>query len=132
MTEAVKSITWKGGAVKPGEFLQFRVSVGLPDDASSLEFKALQTYSDGSVVRWIEDPPAAGQAEPEHPAPILTLTTGTDSGSGGAGATPATLPKDVASTSSVDSAKTLAVVGIVVGAVGLVAGAVGLLTRRRA
>jgi hypothetical protein len=35
--------------------------------------KTLQTYSDGTIVRWIDDT-AAGQPEPEHPAPVLTLT----------------------------------------------------------
>lgn len=36
-----------------------------------LVFKALQTYSDGDTVRWIDDP--APGTEPEHPAPVLTL-----------------------------------------------------------
>jgi hypothetical protein len=35
-------------------------------------FKAVQTYGDGTVVRWIEDQPK-GAPEPEHPAPVLTL-----------------------------------------------------------
>jgi Domain of unkown function (DUF1775) len=37
------------------------------------EFKALQTYSDGDVVQWIE-PTVKGGAEPEHPPPVLKLT----------------------------------------------------------
>ena len=54
VTEAVSTITWSGGELKPGEFTEFDISVGpLPDDADSLTFKALQTYSDGDVVRWI-------------------------------------------------------------------------------
>ena len=45
-------------------------------------FKALQTYDNGQVVRWI-DAPATDGTEPEHPAPVLRLvkadsaTTGT-------------------------------------------------------
>ena len=69
ITEAVSDIVWTGGTIKPGEFDEFSVSAGpLPTDVTSLQFKAFQTYSDGDVVRWIEDTPAGG-AEPEHPAP---------------------------------------------------------------
>ena len=32
----------------------------------------MQTYSDGSVVRW-DQPTQAGKTEPEHPAPSLTV-----------------------------------------------------------
>lgn len=74
VTEAVTSIVWQGGQVQPGQFQQFLVSFGpLPKDTPSLVFKALQTYSDGSVVRWIDVPGGAG--EPEHPAPTLSLVT---------------------------------------------------------
>ena len=45
----------------------------LPTDSTAVVFKALQSYSDGSIVRWI-DPVVAGQAAPDHPTPILTLT----------------------------------------------------------
>lgn len=74
-TDAVARITWSGGSIGPGEFQEFEVSVGpLPDTVDRLVFKALQTYADGEIVRWIDDPPAPGADEPEHPAPVLTLT----------------------------------------------------------
>lgn len=73
VTEAVTSIVWQGGQIQPGQFQQFLVSLGpLPKDTGKLVFKALQTYSDGSVVRWIDVPDGSG-AEPEHPAPTLSL-----------------------------------------------------------
>jgi uncharacterized protein YcnI len=72
ITEAVSKITWTGGSIKPGEFQEFDVSMGPLPEADSLVFKALQTYADGQVVRWIESA-EQGQAEPEHPAPVLTL-----------------------------------------------------------
>lgn len=95
LTSAVSRITWTpdspADAIKPGEFDEFEVSGGPLPDAPSMEFKALQTYSDGNVVRWIESP-TAGAAEPEHPAPVLTLTPAgsgaTGQGAGGT-ATPA-------------------------------------------
>ncbi|MFE0325202.1 YcnI family protein [Streptomyces sp. NPDC058960] len=73
VTVAVTSIVWKGGRIEPGQFQEFPVSVGpLPTNTDSLVFKALQTYSDGTVVRWI-DVPQQGAPEPEHPAPVLTV-----------------------------------------------------------
>ena len=76
ITEAVQKITWTAApdaVVKPGEFQEFEVSLGPLPKVDILVFKALQTYSDGQVVRWIEDPPTDGGAEPEHPAPVLKL-----------------------------------------------------------
>jgi uncharacterized protein YcnI len=124
VTEAVGSVVWSGGAIQPGQFGQFTVSVGLPDDASSLVFKALQTYSNNTVVRWIELTPAGGE-EPEHPAPVLALT----SASGTAASSTATVPKDVATSSDVDSAKTIGIIGIALGALGLILAIVALARR---
>src|SRR5439155_989881 len=58
-----------------GQYEDFDVAFGqLPDDSDQLTFKTLQTYSDGKVARWIEEP--AGGDEPENPAPVLKLTAG--------------------------------------------------------
>nr|WP_249715026.1 YcnI family protein [Micromonospora sp. NBRC 107566] len=114
----VSKITWTADAnavIKPGQFQEFPVSVGpLPTNTDRLIFKALQTYSDGTVVRWIEDP---GATEPEHPAPVLTL----------AKAAAATTPTEaaaapVASTSTTEGSNT----GVWLGALGLIAGLAGL------
>jgi len=134
VTEGVKTVTWTGGKIEPGNFQQFKVSVGLPDDASSIEFKALQTYSDGTIVRWIEDTPAGG-AEPEHPAPVLTLTAG--EGEATTPTTAATTPAAIdtsklATKDDVDSAKTLGIVGVILGALGLLAGLGAVAMKRRA
>jgi uncharacterized protein YcnI len=76
LTEAVSTITWtanKGMSIKPGEFEEFDFSAGkLPKDKTSMVFPAIQTYSDGKVVRWIEQA-APGAAEPAHPSPVLDL-----------------------------------------------------------
>ena len=73
ITEAISKITWTGGEIKPGEFQMFTVSAGpLPTDTKQIEFKAVQTYSNGEVVRWIESTPKGGP-EPELPAPVLKL-----------------------------------------------------------
>lgn len=73
---AIGSITWtardSAAVIRPGTFQQFAISAAMPADRSSLIFAAIQTYSDGTVVRWI-DRAAPGAAEPAHPAPTVTL-----------------------------------------------------------
>jgi uncharacterized protein YcnI len=76
-TQAVSEVTWSGGKIAPGQFQDFSVSADpLPTGIRSLPFKAIQTYSNGDVVRWI-DLPQPGQPPPDHPAPLLKLTTAT-------------------------------------------------------
>jgi uncharacterized protein YcnI len=76
ITTAVRSITWTapaGGGIVPGQFQEFAITVeGLPDNTDQLVMPAVQTYDNGDVVNW-NQPTVAGQAEPEHPAPNLTL-----------------------------------------------------------
>ncbi|MCX5410021.1 YcnI family protein (plasmid) [Streptomyces sp. NBC_00335] len=74
INEAVTKVTWTGGRIEAGKFQQFPVSVGkLPDNADQMVFKAIQTYDNGEIVRWIEEP-KEGAAELENPAPLLKLT----------------------------------------------------------
>ena len=90
ITEAVTQITWKAtnGGLKPGEYGEFTIIAGQLPKAKTLTFKAIQTYSDGSVVRWIETPAPGSTSEPEHPAPVLQLAAGsTGSASSGGTAT---------------------------------------------
>lgn len=141
VTEAVSSITWTADsaetAVKPGQFEEFDVSAGPLPKAPSMTFKALQTYSDGTIVRWIE-PRVPGAAEPEHPAPVLTLTPAVAAGASSSGTTtgasvaakPATATTaDVASSSQVRFATGLAAIALLVGVAGGLLGAAAL--RRR-
>ena len=80
VTEAVSKITWTAteGGLKPGEFDLFTISAGpLPTKPNKLTFKAIQTYSNGETVNWIQQT-VKGAPEPEHPAPTLTLTAASD------------------------------------------------------
>jgi len=136
ITEAVSRITWTGGPIQPGQFEEFPISMGpLPDDIDELVLPAIQTYESGEVVRWIEETPPSGE-EPEHPAPVLTLTAGGDEHGGGAEEEPENGESESASDaddadSDDDDGNTLAVVALVVGALGLVTGAVALVQARR-
>ncbi|GAA2383577.1 YcnI family protein [Streptomyces glaucosporus] len=81
LDEVPSKITWTetDGGIEPGTFQQFPVSVGqLPEDVDRLVLKAVQTYDSKEVVRWIEEPPAEGGEEPEHPAPVLRLVPSED------------------------------------------------------
>ncbi len=74
VTKVVSEITWEGGSIAPEQSGKFQVTMGpLPDDTESLVFKVIQTYDNGEVVSWIQEPSSDG-SEPEFPAPTLTLT----------------------------------------------------------
>jgi uncharacterized protein YcnI len=131
VTEAVSQITWTAaaGGIKPGEFLEFPVSLGPLPKADSMVFKVLQTYSDGSIVRWI-DLSQPGQPEPDHPAPVLKLTadSGSDTPPSGAASPAVTVAK---SSGSDSGAMTVGVIGLVVGVIGVVLAALAFARTRR-
>lgn len=140
ITEAVSKVTWTadGKGIEPGYFEKFPLSVGqLPEDTDQLVFKALQTYSNKEVVRWIEVP-QKGQDEPDNPAPVLELSAAEDGHHGSAAGEDSdaeSAEKASADTAASDSsdgtdttARVLGIVGIVVGAAGV---AYGVLAGRR-
>ncbi|MBD0423515.1 YcnI family protein [Streptomyces sp. TRM S81-3] len=141
ITQAVTKVTWtaEGKGIEPGYFQKFPVSIGaLPEDADQLVFKAIQTYSNKEVVRWIEIP-QEGQEEPETPAPVLELSAAEGDAHGAsdtkAGDDAESAAQNTSAGSSDDSsdatdttARVLGIVGIVVGAAGV---AYGVLAGRR-
>jgi periplasmic copper chaperone A len=73
-TSTTSEIDWTGNTIPVGQFGAFNVlAQGIPTGTSQLVFKAIQSYSDGTAVSWIEVPSKA-VPNPEHPAPVLTLT----------------------------------------------------------
>lgn len=140
ITEAVSRITWTADspatAIQSGEFQEFEVSAGpMPEDADQVVFKALQTYANGEVVRWIEE--QTGSEEPEHPAPVLKLTKaeGDDQhGDEASAAEAAAGDADAASGSGEEDEgpSPLAIAGLIAGVGGLVLGAIALLRTRKA
>jgi periplasmic copper chaperone A len=138
----VSEVVWTapaGGGIPPGQFANFPISVLVPGRAGQvLTFKAVQTYSNGQVARWI-GPPSADQ-----PAPTIDLTNkggvlqdvaGGEAGPGplpaggaGAAAAPAQRTTVVEHTSSSNG---LAIAALVVGLLGLLLGGGALMTARR-
>ncbi len=125
ITETVSKITWtaqQGFAVKPGEFAEFEVSAGrLPAD-KQMVFKAIQTYDNGEVVRWIEEAAPGSTARPERPAPVLSLAPRQD---------PAQLATEQAG-SHQGAGSGLATVALIVSIVALLLGVAGLVTGLKA
>jgi uncharacterized protein YcnI len=70
ITERLDTVTWEGGEIKPGEFMEFGISLRVPEDTAgqTLWFPAIQTYSDGEEAEWIEQDPEA-----EEPAPSVAV-----------------------------------------------------------
>lgn len=136
--QAVTKVTWtaEDKGIEPGYFQKFPLSVGaLPENTDELVFKAVQTYSNKEVVRWIEVQ-QKGQDEPENPAPVLTLSAATDDHHGSTTAedtaarteTTATSDDSGSSSGTDTTARVLGVAGIAVGAAGV---AYGVLAGRR-
>jgi uncharacterized protein YcnI len=77
VTEAVGTVTWEGGEIGPGEFQEFGFSALMPEEETTLEFAAIQTYDSGEVVRWI------GPEDSDEPAALVTtVDLGAEEGQG--------------------------------------------------
>jgi uncharacterized protein len=135
--------TWVGplGKVENNQFIDFPLSVAIPEGAAgrSLQFKTVQTYSNGQVVRWIEP-----QLSNEHPTPTINVTAKggvlEDVAGQEAGPAPGQVPSSSnapapaparVSSSSGGASKGLAITALVVGVLGLLAALTALATTRR-
>lgn len=92
ITEAVTEITWTSetpAGIGVGQFQEFEISVGpMPEQATTLVFKALQTYADNEVVRWIDENPEAEKPAATlkvvgaSPSPVANASSTEDSSNG--------------------------------------------------
>jgi uncharacterized protein YcnI len=127
--EQVTRVTFTGdgkaGKIAPGEFQDFGLSLKMPDQpaGTKLTFKAVQTYDDGNVVRWIGAPGS------DEPAPQVTLVAA----EGEHGAVVPTEPTAAApaAQSGDDGSDTLAIVALIAGGLALLLGGAALVTSRR-
>ena len=136
ITERIASVTWTGGEIQPGEFEEFGLSFRVPEaPGESLLFPALQTYSNGEVVRWVDPDPEA-----ETPAPQVAVTEPAEEEEAAAETTteeaaaenPATEETATDETSAVPAASTdgdddsMSTVALIFGIAGLAAGLTAL------
>jgi uncharacterized protein YcnI len=135
--------TWTGplGKVENGQFINLPLSLAIPGNAAgkALEFRTVQTYSNGQVIHWI-DP----SLEAEHPSPRINVTAkggqiedlAGDEAGPTAGQTvqgqSAPVPAPVAAKSATGRAsKGLGIAALLVGALGLLLGLGALAASRR-
>jgi uncharacterized protein YcnI len=143
VNEEVSQIVWSWsgpqGVVDNNQFIRFPLAVAIPSNVAgqALQFKAVQHYSNGQVVHWIEPSLSA-----EHPAPRINVTAkggviqevagaeaGPEAGQTGGGTVAA---GSTHTTTSTDTAsKGLGIAALVIGALGLAAGLAALLAGRR-
>lgn len=86
---SVGSIVWRG-RLAPDGFARFGFLASTPSDEGPIAWKAIQTYADGSKVRWI------GAPDSGEPAAVTQITStaprqnaGGEAAGGGAGEAPA-------------------------------------------
>ncbi|MDQ2649783.1 MAG: YcnI family protein [Actinomycetota bacterium] len=145
VTEVIDTIVWQadGPGIAPDQYDTFEVRGGpFPDDAERVAFPAVQTYSSGEEVAWIELA-AEGAEEPEHPAPVLTLTEADGAAGGGDHGGPADDEADSdddeaapaagdTSDDDSDSSTGIAIAALVAGILGIAVGGVALAKSRPA
>ena len=70
ITKVGDVVSWDGGTIPPQAAETFTIDVLLPRGPRDLPFKAVQTYADGTIVRWIELADS-DEPRPPNPAPVL-------------------------------------------------------------
>ena len=125
ITERIDTVTWTGGRIRPGEFQEFGVSFQVPEEqpGTELAFPAVQTYSNGEVVRWIGPPDA------DAPAPTVAVTEPAPEEEA---ATPASTPaQETGGREQEEESDTLSIVALVVSIAALAAALAALFVRGR-
>jgi uncharacterized protein YcnI len=90
VSDKITSVTWtaEGEGLSATEFGQFNMNGKVGDKATEIVWKAIQTYSDGSVVEWVE-------AEEENYPASVAVVNPADASAHGHGET--TTDKDTSS-----------------------------------
>ena len=110
---SVASITWSGGEIADGLRDEFTFSAKTPDEATEMQWKAYQTYADGTVVSWdqTEDDNAHGEGTTSGPLSVTNVVADVEASSGESDAVVADAQ------ASADRALYVAVIGVVLGLV---------------
>ncbi len=68
-----KEVTWTGGSIPPGERDDFSFSTKAPAQPTELAWKAYQTYADGTIVPWDQNPADGNSSEKATPYSITKV-----------------------------------------------------------
>ncbi len=70
--DKVKEIDWTGGSIPAGQRDKFLFQTQAPATTTTLVWKAIQTYEDGSTVEWTHEPVGEGHEEESNPPYSVT------------------------------------------------------------
>ena len=122
---SVERVVWTGRAPSDG-FTEFSFLAGTPEKPGELQFKALQTYADGTVVRWI------GAPDSDNPAAVVKVeASAAKQNAGGEGEAAGGAPAPVVAASSNDDGGGSDTLALILGAAGLVLGLIALIVALR-
>jgi len=114
----VSRVTWtaqeRGAEIQPEQFEEFPIAVQIPDKAGEmLTFRALQTYENGDVVRWVGGPSS------QAPAPQVLVTAAGEEQR-------AAVQEDAPEEDSGEGSDGLVIAALIAGILGLLAGIAAL------
>jgi uncharacterized protein YcnI len=115
----IKEITWSGGQIPAGQRDDFVFSAQAPDKTGSLQWKAYQTYADGSEVAWDQAP--SGKDDDEHGSTPYSETSVVDQSA----------DKQTGQPTTSSSEKTRTSVAVALSVVAIVSSVVALTKRSR-
>ena len=128
ITERIVSVTWTcDPPIAADGFDEFGLSFQIPEDAQpgdELLFPAVQTYSSGEVVNWVDPDP-----EGDTPAPRVTVVAPEEEAEAAPTATDQTTTEETAAVPAVstgDDDDSTATVAMIFGIAGLAAGLIAL------
>jgi periplasmic copper chaperone A len=128
ITERIVSVTWTcDPPIAADGFDEFGLSFQIPEDAQpgdELLFPAVQTYSSGEVVNWVDPDPEA-----DTPAPRVTVVAPEEEAEAAPTATDQTTTEETAAVpavSSGDDDDSTSTVALIFGIAGLAAGLIAL------
>lgn len=117
----VRSITWSGNEVKAGFRDEFTFSGQVPDKAAELQWRAYQTYSDGTLVSWDKAVGSDGrESEDENSGPFSVTKVVADTATDGSIRKADEVAADAKN--SANTALYAGIAGIVVGLAGVYLG----------
>ena len=136
----VSKITWTARSARPSTRSSRFLAGPLPEDARPDPPFRPSRPTPAAGGRWIDEPVEEGEEEPSAPAPARAgrprgggaAGGGDDAGDGNEGEAASGLTvENAASQDDVDSANTLATVGVAVGVIGLLVAVFALISGRR-
>ena len=118
--DTVTTISWSDGEIKDGLRDEFTFSAKTPDSPGELQWKAYQTYADGTVVAWDQtESDSHGHSHGETEAGPLSVTMVTETAENAA-------DEKQEMAGSVENAQTTANRGMYLGIAGVLAGLVAV------